>query len=116
MANRAVSPKGDAKEDWAILRAISAKVDRVLPYDSQDELRQKLFEDHPSFMSLDTAPGRVEFNASALGRAGKLSTDTLKNPIEDFYMTNPIARASDVMAECSAIAEAHAGKVKEAAE
>ena len=116
MANRAVSPKGDAKEDWAILRAISAKVDRVLPYDSQDELRQKLFEDHPSFMSLDTAPGRVEFNTSALGRAGKLSTDTLKNPIEDFYMTNPIARASDVMAECSAIAEAHAGKVKEAAE
>ena len=116
MANRAVSPKGDAKEDWAILRAISAKVDRVLPYDSQDELRQKLFEDHPSFMSLDTAPERVEFNANALGRAGKLSTDTLKNPIEDFYMTNPIARASDVMAECSAIAEAHAGKVKEAAE
>ena len=116
MANRAVSPKGDAKEDWAILRAISAKVDRVLPYDSQDELRQKLFEDHPSFMSLDTAPGRVEFNANALGKSGKLSTDTLKNPIEDFYMTNPIARASDVMAECSAIAEAHAGKVKEAAE
>ena len=116
MANRAVSPKGDAKEDWAILRAISAKVDRVLPYDSQDELRQKLFEDHPSFMSLDTAPGRSDFNANALGRAGKLSTDTLKNPIEDFYMTNPIARASDVMAECSAIAEAHAGKVKEAAE
>ena len=116
MANRAVSPKGDAKEDWAILRAISAKVDRVLPYDNQDELRQKLFEDHPSFMSLDTAPGRSDFNANALGRAGKLSTDTLKNPIEDFYMTNPIARASDVMAECSAIAEAHAGKVKEAAE
>ncbi len=116
MANRAVSPKGEAKEDWAIIRAISAKVDRVLPYDSLNELRQKLFEDHPSFMSLDSVPERSEFNASALGRSGKLATDVFKNPIEDFYMTNPIARASDVMAECSAIADAHAGGVKEAAE
>ena len=52
MADRATSPKGDAKEDWAIIRALSAKIDRVLPYDSLDGLRQKLMADHPTFMSL----------------------------------------------------------------
>ena len=116
MADRATSPKGDAKEDWAILRALSAKVDRVLPYDSLDELREKLMADHPTFMSLDTAPERAVFDAAALGAKGTLSSAPLKNPIEDFYMTNPIARASNVMAECSAVIEEKNKTVKEAAE
>ena len=116
MADRATSPKGDAKEDWAILRALSAKVDRVLPYDSLDGLREKLMADHPTFMSLDTAPERAVFDAAALGAKGTLSSAPLKNPIEDFYMTNPIARASNVMAECSAVIEEKNKTVKEAAE
>ena len=116
MADRATSPKGDAKEDWAILRALSAKVDRVLPYDSLDGLREKLMADHPTFMSLDTAPERAIFDAAALGAKGTLSSAPLKNPIEDFYMTNPIARASNVMAECSAVIEEKNKTVKEAAE
>ena len=116
MADRATSPKGDAKEDWAILRALSAKVDRVLPYDSLDGLREKLMADHPTFMSLDTAPERAVFDAAALGAKGTLSSAPLKNPIEDFYMTNPIARASNVMAECSAVIEEKNNNVKEAAE
>ena len=116
MADRATSPKGEAKEDWAILRALSAKLDRVLPYDSLDGLREKLMADHPTFMSLDTAPDRAVFDGAALGEKGKLSSAPFKNPIEDFYMTNPIARASNVMAECSAVIEEKNKTVKEAAE
>jgi len=116
MSDRAVSPKGDAKEDWAIIRALSAKIGRVLPYDSLDALREKLMADHPTFMSLDTAPDRAVFDAATLGTKGPLSTAPLKNPIEDFYMTNPIARASNVMAECSAVIEELQLTLNEAAE
>ena len=116
MADRATSPKGDAKEDWAILRALSAKVGRVLPYDSLNGLREKLMADHPTFMSLDSAPERAVFDASTLGVKGDLSSESFKNPIEDFYMTNPIARASNVMAECSAVIEEKNQTVKAAAE
>ncbi len=114
---RAVAPKGDAKEDWAIIRALSGHLNRVLPYDSLEALREKLFADHPSFMSLGTAPGTegVEgFDPKEMGEKGDLSKEPLKNPISDFYMTNPIARASNVMAECSAVITSD--DVKEAAE
>jgi len=87
-----------------------------LPYDSLDGLREKLMADHPTFMSLDTAPARSVFDATKLGKKGKLSTAPLKNPIEDFYMTNPIARASTVMAECSAVVDGLKPKINEAAE
>ena len=116
MADRATSPKGEAKEDWAIVRALSAKLDRVLPYDSLNALREKLMADHPTFMSLDSAPDRAVFDPAALGKKAALSDAPLKNPIEDFYMTNPIARASNVMAECSAVIEEKNNSVKEAAE
>jgi len=116
MADRATSPKGDAKEDWAILRALSAKVGRVLPYDSLNGLREKLMADHPTFMALDTAPDRAQFDPLTLGVSGDLSSEPFKNPIEDFYMTNPIARASNVMAECSAVIEEKNQTVKAAAE
>ena len=114
---RAVSPKGEAKEDWAIIRALSGHLNRVLPYDNLDALREKLFADHPSFMSLGVAPGSEgasEFDLTTMGAAGTLSAEPLLNPITDFYMTNPIARASTVMAECSAVIEGE--DVKEAAE
>ncbi|WP_427450297.1 NADH-quinone oxidoreductase subunit NuoG [Litorimonas sp. WD9-15] len=116
MANRAVPPKGDAKEDWAILRALSAQVGRVLPYDNLEALRAKLFADHPTFMSLDTAPESEAFDTTTLGAKGGLSSEPLVNPIVDFYMTNAIARASNVMAECSAVIEEKNATVKEAAE
>lgn len=116
MADRATSPKGDAKEDWAILRALSAQVGRVLPYDSLTDLRVKMMEDHPTFSALDTAPDRAVFDPVNLGQAGTLSAEPFKNPIEDFYMTNPIARASNVMAECSAVIEEKNQTVKAAAE
>ena len=106
MGVRAVSPKGEAKDDWAIVRALSGHLNRELPYDSLAQLREKLFEDHPSFAGLGYAPGAegaAEFNVAAIGADGKVSSNGFKNSDVDFYMTNPIARASNVMAECSAL-------------
>ncbi|MGB3454722.1 MAG: NADH-quinone oxidoreductase subunit NuoG [Litorimonas sp.] len=105
MGMRAVPPKGMAKDDWAILRALSAHVGRVLPFDSQSQLRDALIEAHPTFGALGYAPGSVSgeaFDVSLLGSGGALSDAPLRSPVTDFYMTNPIARASNVMAECSA--------------
>lgn len=105
MGMRAVPPKGMAKEDWAIIRALSATIGRVLPFDSQSELRDMMVEKHPTFGALGYAPGAMgaaDFDVTQLGTEGPLSADMLKSPVTDFYMTNPIARASNVMAECSA--------------
>jgi NADH-quinone oxidoreductase subunit G len=116
MGAAAVAPKGEAKADWAIIRALSGHLNRVLPYDNLDELREKLFADHPSFAGLGHAPGAdgaADFDPSKLGAAGKPKAAALKNPAIDFYMTNPIARASTVMAECSS---ANDTAMKEAAE
>jgi NADH-quinone oxidoreductase subunit G len=107
MANRVVFPKGEAREDWAILRALSERLGSVLPYDSLDQLRAKLFADHPTFGQVDYAPGAASakgFDLSKLGKAGKLTAAPFASPVADFYLTNPIARASVTMAECSAVA------------
>ncbi len=117
MGFAAVAPKGEAKADWAIVRALSAHVGRVLPYDDLDALREKLFADHPTFASVDHAPGHesaVSFDVTKLGAAGSVGGGEFKNQMTDFYMTNPIARASTVMAECSALGEGVG--MKEAAE
>ena len=99
---RAVSPKGDAKEDWAIIRALSGHVDRVLPYDNLSALREKLIADHPVFGGLGVKPDtETGFDVKTVGAAGKINSDAFKSPVTDFYLTNPIARSSNVMAECS---------------
>ncbi|RVC63946.1 hypothetical protein EN759_25255, partial [Mesorhizobium sp. M00.F.Ca.ET.038.03.1.1] len=36
---------------------------------------------------------------------GRLNKGTFTSAVKDFYLTNPIARASAVMAECSALAK-----------
>ena len=112
---RAVFPKGEAREDWTILRALSERLGAKLPYDSQDQLRARLFADHPSFGQIDYAPGSAPaaLDLSALGVAGKLPEAPLASPIKAFHLTNPIARASVTMAECAALAS---GAAKLAAE
>ncbi len=100
----AIAPKGDAKADWAIIRALSTHAGRTLPYNSLDELREKLIADYPTFGSLDHASGGTEsLDVSKLGQSGAVNETAFVSPITDFYMTNPIARASTVMAECSAL-------------
>ena len=103
IANRAVFPKGEAKEDWAILRALSGEVGAVLPYDTLADLRAKLMADHPTFGQVDYAPGvPAGLDLSSIGEAGEAGDAPFASPIADYYQTNPIARASVVMAECSA--------------
>jgi len=106
-ARRATFPPGDAKEDWAILRALSDVVGRRLPYDDRDALRRAITSDAPQFAEHGALPQGVQTSAGlwgGIGAAGSLDTaHPLASPIDDFYLTNPIARASHTMAECSRI-------------
>jgi NADH-quinone oxidoreductase subunit G len=115
MASRANFPPGDAREDWAILRALSDVLGHRLPFDSLRDLRATLYAGHPHFMRLDMIEAGTDSGSPAPSprRAAKLLADPFANPVGDFYLTNPIARASAVMAECSRLA---AGRMAEAAE
>ena len=107
VVNRAGFPPGDAKEDWAVLRALSDVLGVKLPYDSLQQLRTAMAKDFPHTLRIG-ALGPVD--AGAIGtlaaRGGKVEAAPFAAIIDDFYMTNPIARASATMAECSAIAKA----------
>ena len=99
---KATFPKGDAKEDWTILRALSAIMGKTLPYDSLGALRAKMIAEHPTFGHVDYAPGAATtLKLAELGGSGAISNTPFTSPVEDFYLTNPIARASKTMAECS---------------
>jgi NADH-quinone oxidoreductase subunit G len=114
MTARAAFPPGEAREDWAILRALSDHLGKRLPYDSLRELRRALYAAHPHFMRVDQiAPAEAGAARTAAMRGGTPSKDPFKPAVADFYLTNPIARASAVMAECSAL---HAGRLAVAAE
>ncbi len=106
MANRAAFAPGDAREDWAILRALSDVLGQRLPFDSLSALRQKLYAEHPHFAALDTiAQSDVGAGVKALAAIGGTpGREAFVSPVKDFYLTNPIARSSQVMAECSALA------------
>src|SRR5712672_3537781 len=105
MANRAAFPPGDAREDWAIIRALSDVLGKKLPYDSLFALRQALFRTAPHLMRVDRIEtGNADDIRTLAGKGGKLEKAPFKTPVEDFYLTNPIARASAVMAECSRLA------------
>ncbi|KQZ00964.1 NADH dehydrogenase [Pseudolabrys sp. Root1462] len=112
MTTRAAFPPGDAREDWAILRALSETLGCKLPFDSLPALRAAMYAAYPHLMRIDQiAPGAAADiqNLSKLG--GTIEKSALVSPVSDFYFTNPIARASAVMAECSAIAKAAAQKL-----
>ncbi|WP_455481318.1 NADH-quinone oxidoreductase subunit NuoG [Bartonella sp. B12(2025)] len=114
MTNRAGFAPGEAKEDWAILRALSDVLGRKLPFNSLSQLRQSLFNDYPHLCSIDNiAPSCID-DLKALGsQVVSLETQTFTSMIKDFYLTNPIARASAVMAECSSLAKSRAPQVVE---
>ena len=109
MATRASFPPGDAREDWAILRALSDVLEHRLPYDSLAALRQALFKAHPHLTRIGQvapADSAVLQKLAALG--GTADRAPFGSSVDDFYFTNPIARCSAVMAECSAIAQGRA--------
>ena len=104
LAVRAGFAPGEAKENWAILRALSAELAATLPFNSLAELRQRLLEAHPHLGQVD----QISQSEWAPLKAGSLGKATFRSAISDFYLTNPIARASKLMAELSAGAEARA--------
>ena len=114
IAGRAAFPPGEAREDWAIIRALSDVLGKRLPYDSLLALRQAIFKAAPHLMRVDQIePGRAGDIKALAGKGGSLEKAPFKAAIEDFYLTNPIARASAVMAECSRLAS---GRMLTAAE
>ena len=97
-ARQAIQPPGDAKEDWKILRALSEVAGHTLPFDTMESLRAALVKAVPHFAEVDTiAPATWK----AVGRAGKLKDGALQPYIQNYYMTDPVSRASRMMAECS---------------
>jgi NADH-quinone oxidoreductase subunit G len=105
MANRASFPPGEAREDWAIVRALSDVLGRKLPYDSLSALRQALFKAVPHLMRIDQVEtGNADGIKTLAAKGGSVEKAPFKTSVEDFYLTNPIARASAVMAECSRLA------------
>jgi NADH-quinone oxidoreductase subunit G len=94
---RACYPPGDAREDWAILRALSGHLGKTLPYDTIDQVRSRLIAANKSFAALDqqSAGAWGDF-----GKAGQVGEAPFAAPITNFYMTCPISRASRTMAEC----------------
>jgi NADH-quinone oxidoreductase subunit G len=114
IAGRAAFPPGEAREDWAIIRALSDMLGKKLPYDSLPALRQAIFKAVPHLMRVDQIEaGNAADIKTLAGKGGSLEKAPFKAPIEDFYLTNPIARASAVMAECSRLAS---GRMLTAAE
>jgi NADH-quinone oxidoreductase subunit G len=106
MATRASFPPGDAREDWAILRALSDVLRQRLPYDSLAALRQALFKAHPHMQRIgQITPGDAADLPKLAAAGGSADKAPFVSSVDNFYFTNPIARASAVMAECSAIAE-----------
>jgi NADH-quinone oxidoreductase subunit G len=103
MAERVVFPKGQAKEDWAILRALSARVGQTLPYDTLDALRAKLMADQPTFGRIDYLAPAASFDVASLGKKGDPGDVAFVSAVRDPYLNNPITRASATMAELSAL-------------
>ena len=119
LAERANFPPGDAREDWAILRALSDQLGHRLSYDSLAQLRRALYAAHPHMARIDEIAEGPVANFAALGQGNPgeetMGREPFVSPVADFFQTNPIARASKVMAEASALA-AQQGSMPMAAE
>ncbi|MPY70593.1 MAG: NADH-quinone oxidoreductase subunit G [Alphaproteobacteria bacterium] len=95
---RAVFPPGEAREDWTILRALSDPLGCKLPYDDIFALRRRMAGISPVFDEIGLA---VPAEWGAFGTAGAMDDASFATPIANFYMTDPVSRASETMAACS---------------
>jgi NADH-quinone oxidoreductase subunit G len=98
LGRRAVFPPGEAREDWAILRALSGVLGRPLPFNSLAALRQRMRQAHPHLARVDQV---VPAEWGAFGDNGEVDATAFVYPVADYYRTDPISRASPTMAECS---------------
>jgi NADH-quinone oxidoreductase subunit G len=102
---RAAFPPGEAREDWAIIRALSEVLGKKLPYDSLSQLRAALYAEVPHMAALGSIAAGEGASIEALAKLkGKADKAPFKSAVEAFHLTNPVARASKVMGECAAIA------------
>ena len=99
MALQAAFAPGEAREDWTIIRAFSDVIGRTLPFNSLSQLRVKMFETAPALAKIGQ---RIAVEATPFGVKGNLSAEAFTPVIENFYMTDPISRASMTMAKCTA--------------
>ena len=94
----AVFPPGEAKEDWKVIRALSDAVGKPLPYDTPRQVRERMAAINAVFAAI----GELKPAAwSAFGTEGALAEAPFASAIDNFYMTDPISRASKTMAECT---------------
>ncbi len=96
-ADKAVFAPGDAREDWTILRALADALKVSVGFDSFDQLRAAMIAAVPAL----GREGLADYGALPKGKLGAQGTIDAY-PIKDFYLTNPIARASVTMQRCSA--------------
>ena len=100
LGRRAIFPPGEAREDWTIIRALSAILGKTLPYDDLKAVRAKLVETNANFLNIDQA---MPAEWRDFGAKGSVSDTPFASPIYNFYMTDPISRASETMAHCSEV-------------
>ena len=101
-ASLATFPVGEAKEDWAIIRALSESMGKKLPYDSLVDVRRRMADINPHFATLDETPKATWGNT---GVTDATHDAAFEYPIGNFYMTDAISRASEIMAACTAVAQ-----------
>ena len=97
IARQAISPPGQAKEDWKIIRALSEVLGKTLPYNTGAELRAHIADTWKTFTAIDEL---IPEKWGTFGEKGKLEKDAFTTPVKQYYLTNPIARASRTMREC----------------
>ena len=111
LGKRAVFPPGEAREDWKIIRALSEVLGKTLPYNTLSELRERVRKENSIFKTIDViTPAKW----SKFGKKAKLLKDPLRSAAEDYYLSNPICRASKTMNAC--VDEFVEPRMKEAAE
>ncbi|MGF7206997.1 NADH-quinone oxidoreductase subunit G [Skermanella aerolata] len=98
MARMAAFPLGEAREDWKIIRALGEQLGVKLPYDSLSQVRKRLADASPVFRSIEAL---VAAEWGTFGRAGTIENAPFEPIIENYYMTDPISRASATMAKCT---------------
>jgi len=102
-AKAAFAP-GDAKDDWAIVRALSAQVGHTLPYDNLPALRAAMYKAAPTLQALDTVtPADLKGVEGLAAKGGTLGSEPFGAAVREYYLTNPVARASAVMGELAAL-------------
>ncbi len=97
-AYRAVFPPGDAREDWTVFRALSAVLSKTLPYDNLKQLRARMAKANSVFAAYDKV---VPAEWKTFGAAGAIAATPFDYPVKNYYMTDPISRASRTMAQCT---------------